>query len=120
MDATLLIIEDDQDLCFLLETFLSRKGYEVEIARTGQEGINKYEETGHDVVLCDFKLEDYEGIDVLKKLKEIDPTVIFITITGHSDVKVAVDMMRMGASDYLTKPLVPEDLLKLLEKVTEG
>ena len=118
MASKILRIEDDRDMCILLRTRLGRKQFEVYAVHTGQEGIDKFRTGSYDAVLCDFKLEDHDGKDILKALKETDPGVVFVVITGYSDVKQAVEIIRMGAFDYLTKPLVPDDLIRLLERAT--
>ena len=104
----ILIIDDDIDMCQLLGHFLQRKGFETDSAHTGNKGIAKFNENKFDVVLCDFRLGDMDGRKVLQKIKSINPGVVVIIITGYSDVKMAVEVMRFGAFDYITKPLIPE------------
>jgi two-component system response regulator HydG len=116
MEAKVLLIEDDKDMCFLLETFLGRKGFEVKAVETGQEGIELYDDEYFDMVLCDFSLTDMDGKEVLKELLELDSDLIFFVITGHADVHLAVEMMRLGARDYLVKPLIPDELVHKLSQ----
>ena len=112
----ILIIDDDLDMCQLLSQFLQRKGFETETAHTGHKGLEKFNESKFDLVLCDFRLGDMDGRKVLQKIKSINPDVIVIIITGYSDVKMAVEVMRYGAFDYITKPLIPEELINLINK----
>lgn len=114
-----LIIDDDIDMCTLLTRFLERKGFKADMATSGSKGIAAFKENRPDVVLCDFRLGDKDGVDVLKELKEIDAEVPVIIVTGYSDIKMAVQVMRLGAKDYLTKPLIPEEVLALINKSIE-
>ncbi|MBS1497096.1 MAG: sigma-54-dependent Fis family transcriptional regulator [Bacteroidetes bacterium] len=119
MKKRILIIDDDIDMCTLLNRFLSRNDYEVEIAHTGNKGIIKFKENNFDIVLCDFRLGDKDGKDVLQEIKAISPSTVVIIITGYSDIKVAVDVIKMGAYDYITKPLIPEEVLNVLHKALQ-
>ncbi|MFT3936661.1 MAG: sigma-54 dependent transcriptional regulator [Chitinophagaceae bacterium] len=112
----ILLIDDDMDMCTLLGRFLQRKGFETEAAYSGNKGIAKFKEQHFDVVLCDFRLGDKEGREVLKEIKEINPQAVVIIITGYSDIKIAVDVIKHGAFDYITKPLIPEEVLNVINK----
>jgi two-component system, NtrC family, response regulator HydG len=110
----ILIIDDDMDMCNLLGRFLQKKGFETDASHSGNKGIAKFKESKFDVVLCDFRLGDKEGREVLKEIKQIDPYAIVIIITGYSDIKTAVDVIKSGAFDYITKPLIPEEVLNVI------
>jgi two-component system response regulator HydG len=110
----ILIIDDDMDMCNLLGRFLQKKGFETEASHSGNKGIAKFKESKFDVVLCDFRLGDKEGREVLKEIKQVDPYAIVIIITGYSDIKTAVDVIKAGAFDYITKPLIPEEVLNVI------
>src|SRR5579859_6740090 len=115
----ILIIDDDMDMCNLLSRFLQKKGYETESSHTGNKGIAKFKESKFDVVLCDFRLGDKEGRAVLKEIKQFDPYAIVIIITGYSDIKTAVDVIKAGAFDYITKPLIPEEVLSVIGRALQ-
>ncbi|MBS1598684.1 MAG: sigma-54-dependent Fis family transcriptional regulator [Bacteroidetes bacterium] len=112
----ILIIDDDIDMCSLLSRFLQRKGFETDTAHNGNKGIAKFKENNFDIILCDFRLGDKEGRDVLRDIKAINPQTIVIIITGYSDIKIAVDVIKAGAFDYITKPLVPDEVLTVINK----
>jgi two-component system response regulator HydG len=112
----ILIIDDDMDMCALLSRFLHRNGFETEAVHTGNKGITKVGEQKFDIVLCDFRLGDKDGRDVLKEIKAINPQIIVIIITGYSDIKTAVDVIKLGAFDYITKPLIPDEVLNVIGK----
>ncbi|HVV06398.1 MAG TPA: sigma-54 dependent transcriptional regulator, partial [Puia sp.] len=115
----ILIIDDDMDMCNLLGRFLGKKGFETEAAHNGNKGIAKFKESRFDIVLCDFRLGDKEGREVLKEIKQIDPHAIVIIITGYSDIKTAVDVIKAGAFDYITKPLIPEEVLNVIGRALQ-
>src|SRR5580698_5722660 len=115
----ILIIDDDMDMCNLLGRFLQKKGYETDASHSGNKGIAKFKESKFDVVLCDFRLGDKEGREVLKEIKQVDPYAIVIIITGYSDIKTAVDVIKAGAFDYITKPLIPEEVLNVIGRALQ-
>ncbi|MDB5202283.1 MAG: sigma-54-dependent Fis family transcriptional regulator [Ferruginibacter sp.] len=114
MKKKVLIIDDDLDMCTLLGRFLGRNGYEVDMAHSGAKGLLKFKENNFDIVLCDFRLGDKDGKDVLVEIKNESPSTIVLIITGYSDIKVAVDVIKLGAFDYITKPLIPDEVLNVL------
>ncbi|TMI86109.1 MAG: sigma-54-dependent Fis family transcriptional regulator [Bacteroidetes bacterium] len=119
MKKRVLIIDDDMDMCTLLSRFLSRNGYETEVAYSGQKGLAKFEEENFDAVLCDFRLGNMDGKEVLMSVKKINPDAIVLIITGYSDIKTAIDVIKQGAFDYITKPLIPDEVLSVLNKALE-
>jgi two-component system response regulator HydG len=115
----ILIIDDDRDMCLLLKRFLSRHGYEVSEVYSGKKALELADEFKPDLVMCDFRLEDMDGNTVLVKMKEKFPAVPFIIITGYSDIKTAVEVMKLGAYDYVTKPLIPDEILMTIRKALD-
>ncbi len=115
----ILIIDDDADMCKLLSRFLTKNGYEVECAYSGKKGLEAIDTQLPDVILCDFRLQDTDGKTLLLKIKEKQPEMPVIIITGYSDVKMAVDVMKHGAFDYVTKPLFPEEILQTIQKAID-
>ncbi len=112
----ILIIDDNTDLCTLLSRFLTGKGYEVETASSAPRGIALFREHPFDVVLCDYRLGKQDGREVLQAVKALRPATLFIIITGYGDIRLAVELIKMGAYDYITKPLIPDELLALIER----
>lgn len=112
----ILIIDDDIDMCQLLTRFLKRSGYETEFATNGTKGVKAFTEGHFDLVFCDFRLGDKEGAEVLKEIKQLNADVPVVIITGYSDIKIAVEVMKHGAYDYITKPLLPDEVLNLIKK----
>lgn len=112
----ILVIDDDQDICFLLNRFLSKHKFDVETAFSGKGGLVKYEEFKPDLVLCDFRLEDSDGIEIMKLLKLKQATLPVIIMSGYADIKNVVRSIKIGAFDYISKPLVTDEVLKIIHK----
>jgi two-component system response regulator HydG len=117
---TILIIDDDIDMCQLLSRFLQRKGFEADFATNGNKGIAAFKEKKYDLVLCDFRLGDKEGVEVLREIKKINYNTAVIIITGYSDIRVAVEVIKQGAYDYITKPLVPDEVLNIINRAFDS
>lgn len=107
----LLIIDDDKDICLVLSKFLTKNNYEVDVAHRGDEGLKLLRAHDYTLILCDYRLPDFTGVEMLRKIKLLQPAVAVIIITGYSDVRTAVETFRYGANDYVTKPLYPDELL---------
>lgn len=120
MSKKILIIDDDMDLCTLLGKFLSKNGYEVDMAYSGNKGIAKFTEGKFDLVICDYRLGDMEGINVLTALRKENPAAKVLMITGYSDIKTAVEVIKMGAYDYIVKPLIPDEVLSVVNKAIQA
>lgn len=107
----ILVVDDDKDICHVLSKFLSKNNYSVSIANNGEKGLHLLRTGEYDLILCDYKLPDLTGIELLQKIKILNATVPVIMITAYSDVRTAVETFRYGANDYVTKPLYPDELL---------
>ncbi len=115
----LLIIDDEINTANLLSRFLSRNGFEVMTAASGSAATELLKNNEFTLVLCDFRLEDTDGREILKKIKQQYPNTGVIIITGYSDIKMAVELIKMGAYDYITKPLYPDEILNTINKAIE-
>ncbi|HFS66758.1 MAG TPA: sigma-54-dependent Fis family transcriptional regulator [Flavobacteriia bacterium] len=112
----ILIIEDESAILRVLKKIISEesKDYEVEEAVNGLEGFEKIQKNDYDLVLCDIKMPKMDGVEVLERTQKIKPEIPFIMISGHGDLDTAVQTMRMGAFDYISKP---PDLNRLLNAI---
>jgi two-component system, NtrC family, response regulator HydG len=115
----ILVIDDDRDMCLLLKRFLSKHGFEIEDANTAKKALELLETTEYDLVLCDFRLDNMDGKTMLVKIKEKYPHMPVIIITGYSDIKIAVEVMKLGAFDYITKPLFPDEIILTIRKALD-
>lgn len=115
----ILIVDDEVNIGILLSKFLTRNGYEVATALSGAAALELLAREKFQLVLCDFRLEDTDGREILKKVKAQYPQTGVIIITGYSDIKLAVELIKMGAYDYITKPLYPDEILNTINKAIE-
>ncbi|MBA2762254.1 MAG: sigma-54-dependent Fis family transcriptional regulator [Segetibacter sp.] len=109
--ATILIIDDERAIRKTLNEILGFEGYKIEEAADGEEGLKKFQEKTYDVVLCDIKMPKLDGIEFLSKATAINPDVPIIMISGHGNIETAVEAVKKGAFDYISKP---PDLNRLL------
>jgi len=107
----ILIVDDNTDICLLLERFLSKQGYKTASVTRGEEALALLRKDSFELVICDFKLPDIDGLELLRRIKVLNPTTAVIIITGYSDVRMAVQTVKHGAYDYVTKPLYPDEIL---------
>ena len=114
--SRILIIEDESAIRRVLVKILSEENdnYQVDEAEDGLSGIEKIKKEDYDLVLCDIKMPKMDGVEVLETLKKIKPEIPIVMISGHGDLDTAVNTMRLGAFDYISKP---PDLNRLLNTV---
>jgi two-component system response regulator HydG len=114
-----LIIDDEEFHAEAVAESLRRQGYECAIATSGSAGARKLEEEDFDVILTDLRMEDLDGLAILRKAKQDAPDAEVVLITGHGDVKTAVEAMQQGAANYLTKPVDMAELRAIVAKAAE-
>jgi DNA-binding NtrC family response regulator len=111
-----LIVDDDRDVCTYLAALVEAEGFEPIVAYEGGEGLALAGARQPDVVISDFLLPDLNGMDILRGTKRIDEDIPVIMITGHASVASAVEAIRAGAHDYLTKPFTPEEVIRVVRR----
>ncbi len=117
--ADILLVDDEEALCTAAEKILAKEGYVVTCVHTAAAGMARFEQHGADLVITDLALPDQDGLAVLRRVKELRPAVEVIVITGHGTVEKAVEGMRLGAYDFIEKPLDRSALLKAVAKAVE-
>lgn len=115
----ILIVDDEINIGILLSKFLTRNSFSVSTATSGVSAMEYLSKEYYDLVLCDYRLEDTDGKEMLIKIKEKYPRTGVIIITGYSDIKLAVELIKLGAYDYITKPLYPDEILNTINKSIE-
>ncbi len=111
----ILVIEDDVSFCKMLEKFLQKKSFAVDIAFSAKESILKLDETIYDLALVDLRLPDNDGLSLVSEFKKLYPSLPVILMTGYSDIGTAVKAIKNGAVDYISKPFNPEEVLLVLQ-----
>jgi DNA-binding NtrC family response regulator len=115
----ILIVDDDEDLRTKMSKFLGGAGYETQMVSSGREAVEKASDEDFDVVLLDLIMPKMSGSDVLIELKRVSPRSKVIMITAFATIDNAVDAIKRGASDYVTKPFKIDDLLMRVKRVLE-
>lgn len=115
----ILIVDDDTTFCIMLKNWLEKRGFKVEPAFSYKSAVELLQKNGFDAILTDLRLPDEDGIALLQKSKEIDPKVPVILMTGYADIQTAVKAIKLGAYDYVSKPVIPDEILKKLQEALE-
>ncbi|RNC68477.1 MAG: sigma-54-dependent Fis family transcriptional regulator [Desulfuromonadales bacterium] len=118
-EAKILVVEDERPLRELLETELRRSGYKVDSAANGEEGLEKYRQEVFNVVLLDVRMPGMDGVETLRRMRSESNVPEVIVFTGHGTIETAVECIRHGAYDYLTKPVKLDELEMVIDKAYE-
>jgi two-component system response regulator HydG len=116
--AGILIIDDDIFICRTIQKQLANQGFVVEVAFTGISGLKMLKDHHFELVLCDFRLPDKDGLEMLQQIKKMDRRIKVVIITAYADVRIAVKLIKLGADDYIVKPLRSEEILGLARRLT--
>jgi len=114
--AKILVIDDQESMRDSCQQTLSRKGYEVDTANNGAQGLVLLEEKSYDLVILDLKMPGFNGLEVLKKIKEDNPEIVVVVITGYATIESAVEAMKYGAFDFIPKPFTPESFRLIVKR----
>ena len=118
MGKSILVIDDDRLIRFFISAILKEDGYHIEEAGNGRSGLEKLRTAEFELVITDLRMPDISGMDVLCEGRKIRPEARWIIITAYGSVESAVEAMKMGASDYLTKPFgSPDELRHVVRRV---
>jgi len=117
--SKILILDDDPGICKTLGSILTEESYEVIIANNGKEGLQKIKEEKPDVILLDIKLPDIDSLSLISEHPQITTDSSIIVLTGYGTIKSAVQSLKLGVFDYLTKPFDEEKIL-ITEKTVSG
>ena len=114
--ANILVIDDDTYMCNLLVNHLNRHDYQAEAAYNGANAKKLIEKNAFDLILCDYRLPDSDGLKILQFVKKLQPLTPIIIMTAYSDVRMAVKLIKSGAYDYVAKPIHNEEILQLISR----
>src|SRR5215218_4911485 len=117
--ATVLVVDDERTLARAIKTFMAEAGYEAEVAGDGERAIELLQTTRPDVVFSDVRLPGMDGIELLRRIREFDAAIPVIIMTAHGTIEGAVEAVKLGAFDYLKKPVDLEELRLLADRARE-
>lgn len=115
----ILIVEDDENIRETIKNILEQSGYDIDVAKTGQEAERKTQTKFYNLALLDIKLPDMEGTKLLAKVHDTTPKMVKIMLTGYPSLENAMEALNQGADAYVTKPVKPAKLLALIEEKLE-
>jgi two-component system response regulator HydG len=115
--AKILVVDDDSSFCIMLKTFLSKKGHDVDEAFSVNEALRVFNGGSYDIILTDYRLPDGSGLDILTQVKAINPNSGVIIMTGYADIRMAVKTIKLGAFDYVAKPINPDEILLTIQNL---
>ena len=115
----ILIIDDERSIRNSLKEILADEGYEVEVAENGIQGCEMADKEKYNVIFCDIKMPEMDGMEVLDKLTEMGVDSAVVMISGHGDIDTAVDCIKKGAFDFIQKPLDLNRILITLKNATD-
>lgn len=117
--GNVMVVDDEKHVQEVLKDFLVHLGYDVTLADNGDDALNKFQPEQFDLIISDLLMPKIDGLELLKRVKRLDKEVIFLMITGYPSIETAVDAIKKGAYDYITKPFNMEDVRFRIEKAFE-
>lgn len=117
--AKILLVDDDTTFCLMLKTWLTKRGFAVENVFSAESALKILQSQQFDIVLTDLRLPDLDGIFLLKNIKKRHAATQVILMTGYADIHTAVESIKAGAFDYVSKPVIPEEILKKIQEALE-
>lgn len=117
--SRILVVDDEEVVCRFLKRVLDAHGHRVEVCHGGREAIARLEDDSFDLVITDLKMPSVGGIDVLRKARELDPLCEVVVITAYASVESAVEVMKLGAYDYISKPFNVDRIRIVVDKALE-
>src|SRR5574341_1749219 len=118
--ANILVVDDEKDICMALNIILTKEGYTVKEAYNGEQALERIRQENFDIIMTDIKMEKMDGFEVLKQAQHISPGTSVVMMTAFASVGSAVDAMKAGAADYITKPFINDEIRLTVKKVIES
>ncbi len=120
MEQCVLIVDDEENMRHMLSAFLSKNNYRADVAENGTEGLKRLRENPYDIVLCDIRMPEMDGMRFLEQMKEerLNSTTV-IMMSAYGSLDDAIESMKLGAYDYISKPFKPDEILLTLRKAEE-
>ena len=118
--ANILIVDDEKDICMALNILLSKEGYAVKEAYNGEQALDIIKKENFDIVMTDIKMDKMDGFEVLKEAQKLSPETSVVMMTAFASVGSAVEAMRSGASDYITKPFINDEIRLTIRRILQS
>ena len=118
--TNILVVDDEKDICRALNIILSKEGYAVTEAYNGEQAVELIGKQSYDIIMTDIKMEKMDGFEVLRQAQKLSPGTSVIMMTAFASVGSAVEAMRSGAVDYITKPFLNDDIRLTIKRIVEG
>jgi DNA-binding NtrC family response regulator len=115
----ILLVDDEVDILNVLKFVLEKEGFQVDTAQSGEEALRLFEKSHYDIVLSDLKMPGIDGIQLLERVKELSPSTDVVIMTAYASIDSAVTAIKKGASDYIVKPFINEDVKMRLKRILE-
>jgi DNA-binding NtrC family response regulator len=116
----ILVVDDEKDICMALNIILTKEGYSVKEAYNGEQAIERIRQENFDIVMTDIKMEKMDGFEVLKQAQQISPETSVVMMTAFASVVSAVEAMRAGAVDYITKPFINDEIRMTIKNILQS
>jgi len=120
LKPNILIVDDEKDICMVLNLLLSKEGYDVKEAHSGEDAMERIKKENFDIVITDIRMSKIDGFEVLKQAQKISPETSIIMMTAFASVGSAVEAMRAGAADYITKPFINDEIRLTVKKILQS
>lgn len=117
LEAKVLLVDDEEEFCSMLSERLETRGLKVNAVLSGEEAVNRVASQNFDAIILDLAMPGIDGLETLRRIKEKRPDLEILMLTGHGTVKSSIEAMKLGAEDFLEKPV---DMNVLLEKIGEA
>ncbi len=117
---SILVVDDEKDICMALNILLTKEGYKVKEAYNGEQALERIRQENFDVVMTDIKMDKLDGFEVLKQAQKISPETSVVMMTAFASVGSAVEAMRAGAADYITKPFINDEIRLTIRRLLQS
>src|SRR3990172_2069970 len=118
--AKILVVDDEKDICMALNIILTKEGYSVKEAYNGEQALELIKRENFDIIMTDIKMEKMDGFEVLKQARQISPESSVVMMTAFASVVSAVEAMRAGATDYITKPFINDEIRMTVKSILQS
>ena len=116
---TILIVDDEENFRHMLSVILRKEGYEVEAAANGEEGLHRITSSSFDQILCDIRMPHMDGLEFLRQAQKTGVDATIVMMSAYGTVDTAIEAMKLGAYDYISKPFKPDEIILTLRKAEE-